>query len=469
MVFSSVIFLFVFLPICLFLYFNPIIKSIKFKNIVLLIFSIIFYCYGALKYLYVIIFSIILNYIIGLLLDKLDKKRKTILFIGIILNVSIFLFYKVLGTITAINSIAFLPVVAPLGISFFTFQELSYIIDVYRKIIPSQKNFIKYSLYVTFFPQLIAGPIVRYGDVYKHIDNRQTTFDDIKSGITGITVGLFKKCVIADTLGSVAMSIFTGKITSYSTSWLGAILLMLQFYYDFSGYSNMAIGLGEIFGFKIKENFNYPYYAISVNDFWKRWNISLGQWFNDYLLFPICNSNLYRKSLKKLSKIFNKKVAFEICNFLALLIVWIVVGLWHGISINYLYLGLYYFLFIFIEKKFKLLKNKKMLSHIYTLVVIMIGTIIFFSFKDRSFVFLKSLFVNKSFIDNRFFLYLSNYWVYIIFAILFSFPLTKKIKNIFKVKKYYPIIHTLIVFSMFVISVYYLIINNYSPFLYFNF
>ena len=469
MVFSSLSFLFIFLPICLLLYFNPIIKNIKFKNIILLIFSIIFYCYGALKYLYIIVFSIILNYTIGIVLNKV-RCKKLILALGVIINITIFLIYKILGTITAMKTeTALLPIVGPLGISFFTFQELSYIIDIYRGVIPPQKNFLKYALYITFFPQLIPGPIVRYEDIYKKIDNRKTSFDNIKSGSTNLIIGLFKKSVIADTLGVVAMSIFTGKIISYATSWLGAILIMIQFYYDFSGYSDMAIGLGEIFGFKIKRNFNYPYNAISVNDYWKRWNISLGQWFNDYLLFPICNSKIYKKMIFIFSKVFNKRVAYKLCNFIVLLILWLIIGLWHGIAINFLYLGLFYFIVISLEKNCLFIKKRKVLSRIFTLIVVTIGTVIFFSFKDNKFIFLKSLFINNKFIDNRFFLLISNYYIYIIIGIMFSFPIIKKIKAIIKNKKYYDILHTIVIFSMFLISIYYIIINGYSPFLYFNF
>lgn len=468
MVFSSILFLFLFLPICFILYHNPFIKNITFKNIILLIFSIIFYCYGAFSYLYVLIISIIFNYIIGILISKL-KYKKIVLSIGIIINISMFLYYKITGTISSYDTASFLPIIGPLGISFFTFQELSYIIDIYRKIILPQKNFLKYSLYVTFFPQLIAGPIVRYDDVHNEIDNRKTTFDDIKSGFIQITIGLFKKCVIADNLGKVAMAIVLGKITSLCSSWLGAILLMIQFYYDFSGYSNMAIGLGKIFGFNIKENFSYPYAAKSINEFWKKWNISLGTWFNDYLLFPICNSKVYKKVLSGLSKKYNKKTVYNFCNFIALLICWIVVGLWHGIAINYLYLGLYYFVFIYLEKKYHFFKKSKIFSHIYVLLIVCIGTVLFFSFRDPSFKFLRSLFYNKTFIDNRFILYIKNYFVYIILGILFSFPLVKKIENKFSKFKLYDIFYSIVIFIIFSISIYYLVINNYSPFLYFNF
>lgn len=469
MVFSSSEFLFLFLPLCILLYFNPMIKSISYKNIILLIFSIIFYSFGSIKYLWVLLISIFFNYIMGLLIAK--KKHKNILLIvDILANLLIFSYFKINVSIGSNYGSKLLPVVGPLGISFITFQEISYIIDLYRGIIPVQKNVIKYSLYISFFPQLIAGPIVRYNDIYSSLNNRKITKNDISIGIHDFVIGLFKKCVFADILCRPALNILDVAATSYFSAWLGAILLALQLYYDFSGYSNMAIGLGRIFGFKFKKNFDYPYSSCSVNEYWKRWNISLGNWFNDYLLYPIMNSKLYKKCIQILSKKINKKFAFKLCNSLALLICWIFVGLWHGIGLNFLFLGIYYFIFLFIEKEFKFPKKRNKFSNIYTLIIVCIGTVIFFSYNDTGFTFLKSMFINKKIIDGRFWLIIKNYYLYIILAMLFSFPIVNYIKKMLKkYNKMYNIISSTYILILFIVSIYFMIINGKTTFLYFNF
>lgn len=466
MVFSSPIFLFLFFPVCLILYFNPFIKSIKYKNIILLIFSILFYCYGSLNYLWVILLSIIINYIFGILIGK--YKKFYLIFLGVLFNVTLLFIFKLLGSYETFAGI--LPFVGPLGISFFSFQEISYIVDVYRKVVPAQKNIIKYSLYVSFFPQLIAGPIIRYDDIYKEIENRIVSLSNISNGLYEFIIGLFKKCVIADVIGNCALIMFTNANgNSLCEAWLCAISFVLQLYYDFSGYSNMAIGLGKIFGFNIKNNFDYPYASNSINEYWKRWHISLGNWFNDYILYPICNSKIYKFLLKKLSLFFNKKVVFKIMNYFALFICWLLVGLWHGIGINYIYFGLFYFIFLTIEKQFKFPKKKNIFSHIYTLFVITIGTVLFFSYSDPKFEFLKSMIINDNFIGDRVYLYLSNYWFYYLIGIIFSFPILKKIQEKFKNYKFYNIVDSIFILLLFVISIYYMIVNSYSPFIYFNF
>ena len=468
MVFSSSFFIFFFLPLCFIFYFNPFIKSIKYKNIVLLVFSILFYCWGSLKYLWVLLLSIIINYIFGILIEKF--KKRFLVFIDILFNVGLLFIFKLLGFYETFSDFSkILPFVGPLGISFFTFQEISYIVDVYRNIVPAQKNIIKYSLYVSFFPQLIAGPIIRYDDIYKEINDRKVSLSNISDGFHEFIIGLFKKCAIADIIGNCALIMFTNRSSSLCASWLCAISFVLQLYYDFSGYSNMAIGLGKIFGFNIKKNFDYPYASSSVNEYWKKWNISLGNWFNDYILYPICNSKIYKFLLKKMSFFFNKKVCFKIMNYIALFICWLLVGLWHGIGINYVYLGIFYFLFLTIEKQFKFPKKKNLFSHIYTLFVVIIGTVLFFSYNDPKFEFLKSMFINKKFIDNRVYLYLQNYWLYYVIGIIFSFPILKNVKIKLKKIKFYSLIDSIFIFIIFLIGIYYMIINSYNPFIYFNF
>ena len=470
MIFSSCEFLFLFLPLCILLYFNPLIKNIKYKNIVLLIFSLIFYSFGSFKYLWVLLLSIIFNYLIGIFLSK-SKNGKVILTFGILINVILLFYFKVNASIVPFDNYNLLPIIGPLGISFFTFQQISYLVDIYRDVIPVQKNLVNYSLYVSFFPQLIAGPIIRYSDIYESLSDRKTTKGDIDIGIYNFIIGLFKKSVIADTLGKVTINIFHEYGISYCTVWLGAIVIALQLYYDFSGYSNMAIGLGRVFGFKFNKNFDYPYASFSVNEYWKRWNISLGKWINDYLLYPICNSKFYIRGIDFLSTKINKKSALKLCNLIALLICWLFVGLWHGIGLNYLYLGLYYFVFLVLEKNFRYTKKENLLSNIYTLFVVIIGTVLFFSFYDKKFVFLKSMFINDKLIDGRFFLIIKNYYLYIFIAIIFCFPVLDKIKKGIKQKSktLYSIISSISLLLLFCISVYFIIVNDKTTFLYFNF
>lgn len=467
MVFSSSFFMFFFLPLCMILYFNPFFKSIKIKNFILLIFSLLFYCYGSLKYLWVLLLSIIFNYIIGIILEKYKYKKFTLVF-GISLNVFLLLYFKIMGLVNT-STDTILPVLGPLGIAFFTFQEISYIIDIYRKVVSAEKNIIRYALYVSFFPQLISGPIIRYDEVYKELENRKIDEEKMAYGIYEFIIGLFKKCVLADTIGNCAITIFGFGSTSICYSWLGAISLMLQIYYDFSGYSNMAIGMAKIFGFNIKKNFDHPYMARSVHEYWKRWNISLGEWFNDYVLYPVCNSKIYNYLLRKISVVFNKKTAFKIMNYISLTIVWILVGLWHGLGINYLYMGIYYAFFLIIEKEFRFPKKKNILSNFYTLFVVSIATVLFFSYNDKEFVFLKSMFINQKLIDNRVYLMLSNYWIYYLVAIIFSYPVLDKIKERMKNIRFYFVMKFIFILIIFIISIYFIVVNEYKPFIYFNF
>ena len=231
----------------------------------------------------------------------------------------------------------------------------------------------------------------------------------------------------------------------------------------------MAIGMAKIFGFNIKKNFDHPYMARSVHEYWKRWNISLGEWFNDYVLYPVCNSKIYNYLLRKISVVFNKKTAFKIMNYISLTIVWILVGLWHGLGINYLYMGIYYAFFLIIEKEFRFPKKKNILSNFYTLFVVSIATVLFFSYNDKEFVFLKSMFINQKLIDNRVYLMLSNYWIYYLVAIIFSYPVLDKIKERMKNIRFYFVMKFIFILIIFIISIYFIVVNEYKPFIYFNF
>ncbi|MEI3251446.1 MAG: MBOAT family O-acyltransferase [Candidatus Gastranaerophilaceae bacterium] len=374
MLFSSLTFLFGFLPILLILYF--IIKNRKYKNVVLLIFSLLFYAWGEPKYILLMLLTILIVYIFGILIDKFDREKKLTLkklslILCIILVLGSLIFFKYSNfLIENINSIFntkinLINVIMPIGISFYTFQILSYIIDLYNKKIKLQKNYFSLALYVSLFPQLIAGPIVRYETVEEEIDNRKETKKDVIAGTKRFIIGLSKKVIIANQMALLADLIFNKHNGSYGTSiiWLGTLAYTLQIYFDFSGYSDMAIGLGRIFGFHFLENFDYPYISKSVTEFWRRWHISLSTWFRDYVYIPLGGNRV-----NKFKWIRN------------IILVWLLTGLWHGAAWNFIIWGIYYGLLLLFEKLFlnKLLnKLPSIINWLYTFIIVMIGWMIF--------------------------------------------------------------------------------------------
>ncbi len=365
MVFSSITFLFFFLPVVLVLYYAT--KQTRVRNFILLISSLIFYAWGEGFLVLLMLFSCTLNYAVGLGINY-AKKPKTILAIGVVANVMLLGYYKYFGLLTkSFNYI--LPdqyqlniesPVLPIGISFFTFQGISYLIDIYRKESPVQKNIFNLSLYIALFPQLIAGPIVRYNDISKEISTRISSFILFNVGIKRFIIGLGKKVIIANTMGAMADSIFIlpADELTFSLTWIGVLTYSLQIYFDFSGYSDMAIGLGKMFGFNFLENFNLPYISKSIQEFWRRWHISLSTWFRDYLYIPLGGNR-----------------NGELNTYFYLVIVFFTTGLWHGASWTYVFWGLYHGLFIVIERLglSKFLKKHAVMAHIYTLLVVLIG------------------------------------------------------------------------------------------------
>ena len=369
MLFSSIVFLSIFFPSLIFVYF--IVKK-SFRNYVLLIYSLIFYAWGEPRYLSVMLCVILVNYLAAILIDGSENKN-IILICDILLNLSILVYFKyfnfIIYNINRIrgNTFPILNIVMPIGISFFIFQTLSYVFDVYKNEVPVQKNIYKLSLYVSFFPQLIAGPIVKYHEIQKEINNRNETLDNIYLGLFRFSIGLGKKVLIANTLGETVDKIFMIDIINtidYKIAWIGAICYSLQLYFDFSGYSDMAIGLGKVFGFHFLENFNYPYISKSITEFWRRWHISLGTWFKEYLYIPLGGN---RKS--------------PLRTYVNLFIVFLSTGIWHGAKWTFIIWGLWHGIFIIIEKKIGIEKyNKKyeiLIRHIYTFLIIIIGWIFF--------------------------------------------------------------------------------------------
>lgn len=372
MVFSSTIFLCVYLPLVLLGYY---ICPKKGRNLFLLIASLVFYAWGEPKYVFLMIFSILVNYIFGRLMDKnrgRQKRMKLLLVLSVVIDLGLLSVFKytdfIITNVNAIfgSSFDLLKIALPIGISFYTFQAMSYTIDVYRNDVRVQKNLIDFGMYITMFPQLIAGPIVRYADVQDQLAERSVTTADFSEGVMRFVVGLGKKALLANQMGAVWSEIYAlGGDVSALMAWTGAIAYTFQIYFDFSGYSDMAIGLGRMFGFKFPENFRYPYQSVSITDFWRRWHITLSTWFKEYLYIPLGGNRcgLARQALN-------------------LLIVWSLTGFWHGAGWNFVMWGLYYFVILFIEKLFLLKaldKLPKLFRHVYALLLIVIGWVIFAS------------------------------------------------------------------------------------------
>lgn len=470
MVFSSLTFLFFFLPFALLLYYC---SPRKMKNIVLLAVSLFFYAWGEPIYIFLMIFSAVIDYVHGLLIHKNRLRRpsiaKTALISSLVVNIAILSFFKyadfLVENINLMLGTALSPLDLPLpiGISFYTFQTMSYSIDVYRGKIKPQKNPITLALYVTLFPQLIAGPIVRYETIESELANRRFQLDQFADGLRYFIIGLGKKVLIANSIGELWFTIQNQGLNDLSvlTVWLGIIAFSLQIYFDFSGYSDMAIGLGKMFGFNFPQNFDYPYISKSVTEFWRRWHMTLGSWFRDYVYFPLGGS---RKG---------KWVTVR-----NLFIVWGITGLWHGASWNFVLWGLYFGLLIGIEKLglLKLLeKLPSFLQHIYLIVIIIFSWVLFtFDDFEKGIAYMKVLagFGTNAFVDTQFLYFLYTNGLLLIIAFIASTPLLMNMKK--KVsspvgKRTFEIISIGALFFMLVVSTAYLVNDSYNPFLYFRF
>ncbi|MGL4522374.1 MAG: MBOAT family O-acyltransferase [Bacilli bacterium] len=473
MVFSNLIFLFIFLPIVLTVYY---LGPKKFRNMWLLLASLFFYAWGEPLYVTVMLGSIVMNYLFGLLLTKFDgndAKQKQIVALSVIGNIGLLGVFKYasffVNNVNSVFNLSFeIPGLSlPIGISFFTFQAMSYVIDVYRKDAKVQKNLFDLALYITLFPQLVAGPIVRYQTVADEIVEREHTVDKFAEGVQRFLAGLTKKVLIANPMGQVADEIFilSAGDLSTATAWVGILAYTIQIYFDFSGYSDMAIGLGKMFGFTFLENFNYPYISKSVGEFWRRWHISLSTWFRDYVYIPLGGNRVspwkfYRN----------------------LFVVWTLTGFWHGASWTFMAWGFYYGLLMAIERAWLgkvLQKAPKLLQHVYVLVLVMIGWVFFradsFSY---SFAFIQSMFggAGEGFLDHTAVYYLMNNWEIFILGMLFSMPILPWLKQ--KLAVSIPNFSETIVFSITQATVYMLLFlyvimqlvnSSYNPFIYFRF
>lgn len=464
MVFSSLVFMFAYLPITLLAYY---LVPRQGRNIFLFIVNLIFYGWGEPKLVLLMVFNIFFNYIGGWLVDKYRadaKKKKLFLILTCVLDIGILAVFKYTGMITeTLNMLPFLnipelQISLPIGISFYTFQTMSYVIDVYRDDAPVSKNFINFGTYVALFPQLIAGPIVRYRDVAEQLVNRRETLEMFTKGIKLFMVGLAKKVIIANTMGTLTTNIFaTTDENGVVGTWVGMIAYTFQIYFDFSGYSDMACGLGNMLGFEFLKNFNYPYIAKSITDFWRRWHISLSTWFKEYVYIPLGGN---RKGVKR--------------QILNLLIVWGLTGLWHGAAYNFVLWGLYYGLLLILEKfvlKKFLDKLPSFVQHIYTLFIIIIGWGLFY-FTDVGQLgeFMVDLFNFGNGIcgDQAFNLIMSNLPMLIIAAVA-STPLATMLYTRFEHTRFMWIPETLYCMGVLAVSTASLVNQSYNPFLYFRF
>ena len=462
MLFTSISFLYYFLPIVLIIYF---IMPNKYRNFILFISSMFFYFYGEPKYIILMLLEIFIAYIGAIIIDK--TKNKTVFILTILIHVLLLCFFKYTDfLIININSIfktniSLLRISLPIGISFYTFQIISYVVDVYKGKVSVQKSFIRLATYVSLFPQLIAGPIVRYETIEEELKTRSHSFENFAEGARRFTFGLAKKVLIANILGELCTN-FDSSSKSIVFYWLFSISYMLQIYFDFSAYSDMAIGLGRIFGFHFLENFNYPYISKSITEFWRRWHISLSSWFKDYVYIPLGGNRVGKIKLLR-----------------NILIVWLLTGFWHGASWNFIIWGLMFGIILIIEKLWfnkYLEKLPNILKRIYVLFIVMISFIIFktdnlseaFKIINGLFGFNKDVFINEITIYN-----LKNYFVVILIAILAATPILKNlISKLKENKKTNYLINLLepfyIAFLLIVVTAY-LIDNSYNPFLYFRF
>lgn len=466
MLFSSIPFLYYFLPVVLILYF---IAPKKLKNSVLLLTSLVFYGWGEPKYVVLMIASILIGYVSGLLIEAFSQKKLSKLFLWLSVGINIgFLAYFKYADFFIENfnaatglSIPLLRIALPIGISFYTFQILSYAVDVYRKDVPAQKNIINLAAYVTMFPQLIAGPIVRYSHIAKELENRNINVENFAKGMRRFILGLGKKILIANTLGELCDIFKQSDDKSVLFYWLYAVAFMLHVYFDFSGYSDMAIGLGKIFGFNFWENFNYPFISRSATEFWRRWHMSLGTWFRDYVYIPMGGNRVPKPKW-----------------FFNIFVVWFLTGFWHGADWTFIVWGLYFAIFLISEKLLylKYLEKSKVFSRVYLLVVVGISFVIFNATDMKEAVsYIGGMFGvgGVPLVSTEFFYYLKSFGVTICIGLIGCTPIVKRAVEKIKEKviggKIIAVIEPIVLVALLIVMTAYLVDGSFNPFLYFRF
>ena len=466
MVFSSITFLFYFLPLTLAIYF---IVPKKLKNSVLLMSSLLFYAWGEPKFIVFMIISVIQGYILGLLIEKYNGRKQSKLFLIFSVIISLGLlgyckyadfFIENFSSLTGI-SLELIGIALPVGISFYTFQILSYTVDVYRGEAKAQRNIINLAAYIAMFPQLIAGPIVRYSDIARQLENREHTVEKASYGIRRFVIGLSKKVLLANNLAQLCDVFKASEDKSVLFFWVYAISASLYIYFDFSGYSDMAVGLGKILGFDFVENFNYPYISKSVTEFWRRWHISLGSWFRDYLYIPLGGNRC-----SKGRWLFN------------ILVVWMATGLWHGAAWNFVIWGLYFALFLAVEKLLlgKYLEKAKVFNHIYLIILVVISFVIFDSSDmGQAYKTIGAMFGTGDYplVSAEGMYYLRSYGLIIFAGIIGSAPFIRNIlskaENSDKTRTLINIAEPIVLFTLLLLSTAFLVDGSFNPFLYFRF
>jgi len=466
MVFSSTTFLFLFLPILLILYYLPFWKRKQhfdriWKNTILFLFSIFFYAWGEPVFVIVMLMAIVINWFLAIVMSNSGKHKKAWLVVATGFDILLLAVFKYAGFLSENlagitgNRSTIISIALPIGISFFTFQIMSYVFDVYYGKVKVQKNLFYVALYVSLFPQLVAGPIVRYSDVEKEIQVRTENKADFSDGVRRFIYGLAKKVLVANYMAQVADNVFDGLTgVSVMLAWLGAVAYTLQIYFDFSGYSDMAIGLGKMFGFHFLENFNYPYIANSVTDFWRRWHISLSSWFRDYVYIPLGGNRVSKSRW-----------------IMNLFVVWLLTGIWHGANWTFVIWGLFYFIILLLEKLTGFEKKAGVFRHLYTLVIIVIAWV-FFRAVDVSaaFTYLGHMFGIDAlcFADSTFWTYLKGILPVFIIALIGATPLASRLFT--KLRKVNCIwVEQIWLILIFAASVVQVISSTYNPFIYFNF
>ena len=466
MLFSSIPFLYYFLPVVLILYF---IAPKKLKNSVLLLTSLVFYGWGEPKYVVLMIASILIGYVSGLLIEAFSQKKisKLFLWLSVGINIGFLAYFKYadffienFNAATGL-SIPLLRIALPIGISFYTFQILSYTVDVYRKDVPAQKNLINLAAYVTMFPQLIAGPIVRYSHIAKELENRNINVENFAKGMRRFILGLGKKILIANTLGELCDIFKQSDDKSVLFYWLYAVAFMLHVYFDFSSYSDMAIGLGRIFGFNFWENFNYPFISKSATEFWRRWHMSLGTWFRDYVYIPMGGNRVSKPKW-----------------FFNIFVVWFLTGFWHGADWTFIVWGLYFAIFLILEKLLylKYLEKSKILSRVYLLVVVGISFVIFNATDIKEAIsYIGGMFGagGVPLVSTEFFYYLKSFGITLGIGLIGCTPIVKK--TVEKIKenaiggKIIAVIEPISLIALLIVMTAYLVDGSFNPFLYFRF
>lgn len=457
MLFSSIPFLYYFLPCVLLLY---AVTPKKLKNLTLLISSLVFYAWGEPRLVVLMLITVTFGYVFGILTEFVPKAKKLWLILAVVVELGFLIYFKYVdffiynfNAVTGL-SIPLLQVTLPIGISFYTFQILSYNIDVYREDVPAQRNPINLAAYIALFPQLIAGPIVRYSDIEKELTSRTHSMEKVSLGVRRFVLGLSKKILIANVLGELCDTFKASDDKSVAFYWLYAIAFSLHIYFDFSGYSDMAIGLGKIFGFTFMENFNYPFISKSATEFWRRWHISLGSWFRDYVYIPMGGSRVGKARM-----------------FLNIFVVWLLTGFWHGAAWNFIVWGLYFAVLLVIEKVFllKFLNKSKVLSHIYLIFFVLISFVIFnASSMSEAFSYIGSMFGagNVPFISVETLYYLRSYIVILLLALIGATPLPKKLVE---GTKFVKVLEPVVLVILLAVCTAYLVDGSFNPFLYFRF